>query len=156
MAIRIVISQYRNWKQNTTLKTLGFTEFHVFFEQQMSNYSSDFDIVELQVSNKKERQNEDKIKFSYLFFVTVFFCFLPWFEFLNLLRICSNFNTMSNWVFEQLSICQTSKHHLIKPTIPFYTSLCRQRDTKSYKHQLQKFNFCIFTLSENLYQSILV
>ena len=27
----------------------------------MSNYSSDFDIVELQVSNKKERQNEDKI-----------------------------------------------------------------------------------------------
>jgi len=41
----------------------------------MSNYSSDFDIVELQVSNKKERQNEDKIKFSYLFFVTVFFLF---------------------------------------------------------------------------------
>jgi hypothetical protein len=43
----------------------------------MSNYSSDFDIVELQVSNKKERQNEDKINFSYLFFVIVLFSFQP-------------------------------------------------------------------------------
>jgi hypothetical protein len=53
------------------MKTLDFTDYIEFFEQQISNYSFNFDFVELQVSDKKELQNKDKINFWYLFFVVV-------------------------------------------------------------------------------------
>jgi hypothetical protein len=43
----------------------------------MSNNSSDFGFFEQQISNKKERQNEDKINFQKLFFLVDIFRFLP-------------------------------------------------------------------------------
>jgi len=48
-----------------------------FYEQQMSNNSSDFGFFEQQISNKKERQNEDKINFQKLLFLIDIFRFLP-------------------------------------------------------------------------------
>jgi hypothetical protein len=43
----------------------------------MSNNSSDFGFFEQQISNKKERQNEDKINFQKLLFLIDIFRFLP-------------------------------------------------------------------------------
>ena len=58
-----LLTDTRTDNKRQTLKPFDSKAFCNFYEQQMSNNSSFFDFLEQHVSNKKELQNEDKIKF---------------------------------------------------------------------------------------------
>jgi hypothetical protein len=61
--INLLLADTRTDNKRQTLKPFDSKAFCNFYEQQMSNNSSFFDFLEQHVSNKKELQNEDKIKF---------------------------------------------------------------------------------------------
>ena len=60
---RPLLADTRTDNKRQTLKPFDSKAFCNFYEQQMSNNSSFFDFLEQHVSNKKELQHEDKIKF---------------------------------------------------------------------------------------------